>query len=103
MQSLTVLLKDKEESLRKSKELLRKSQQQGEESGKKMELDLTRQDLFEMNCNQVMLAPVRQGQELYDRLTNPKGYKIRSSIAVEKAKLEQEVQQLEQKVTELER
>lgn len=50
-----------------------------------------------------MLAPVRQGQELYDRLTNPKGYKIRSSIAVEKAKLEQELQQLEQKVTELER
>lgn len=40
MQSLTFLLKDKEESLRKSKELLRKSQQ-GEESGKKVELDLS--------------------------------------------------------------
>lgn len=53
MQSLTVLLKDKEESLRKSKELLRKSQQEGEESGKKMELDPSWQALFEMNCNQV--------------------------------------------------
>lgn len=50
-----------------------------------------------------MLAPVRQGQQLYDRLTNPKGYKVISSITVEKAKLEKEVQQLQQKITELER
>lgn len=50
-----------------------------------------------------MVAPVRQGQEISDRLTNPKGYKIRSSIAVEKANLEKEVQQQEQRITELER
>lgn len=51
----------------------------------------------------VVLAPVRQGQELYERLINPKGYKITSSIAMEKARLEEEVQQLQQKITELER
>lgn len=51
----------------------------------------------------LVLAAVQQGQELYDRLTNPKGYKISSSIALEKVKLEEEVQKLKQKVTELER
>lgn len=51
----------------------------------------------------VMLAPARQGQELYERLTNPKGYRVTSSIALEKARLETEVQQLQQKVAELER
>lgn len=43
----------------------------------------------------VVGAPVLQEQE-----TNPKAC---SSIAVEKASLEKEVQQLEQKITELER
>lgn len=40
LQKFKVLLKDKEESVRKLKELLRKSQQHGEESCKKMALDL---------------------------------------------------------------
>lgn len=39
-----VLLKEKEESVRKLKELLRKSQQHGEESCKEMVLDLSCQD-----------------------------------------------------------
>lgn len=39
-----VLLKEKEESVRKLKELLRKSQQHGEESCKKTVLDLSCQD-----------------------------------------------------------
>lgn len=44
---MTVILRDKEESLRKSKELLRRSQQE-EDSGEKMELDPIS---FEMSCD----------------------------------------------------
>lgn len=50
-----------------------------------------------------MLAPVLQGEDLHARLTNPRGLNIRSSIAAEKVKLEEEVQQLQLKITELER
>lgn len=45
IQKFKVLLKEKEESVRKLKELLRKSQQHGEESCKTMERDLSCQDL----------------------------------------------------------
>ncbi|XP_011609555.2 centromere-associated protein E isoform X4 [Takifugu rubripes] len=77
IQKFKVLLNTKEESVRKLKELLRKSQQHGEES-------------------------ILQGEDLHARLTNPKGLNIRTSIAAEKAKLEEEVQQLQLKISELE-
>ncbi|CAJ1077523.1 centromere-associated protein E isoform X5 [Xyrichtys novacula] len=74
---MTALLNGKEESLRKLKETLRKSQQQGEES-------------------------FLQGEDLHARLTNPKGSLITSSVLQEKAKLEEEVKQLHLKIAELE-
>uniref|UniRef100_A0A3P8RL84 Uncharacterized protein n=1 Tax=Amphiprion percula TaxID=161767 RepID=A0A3P8RL84_AMPPE len=76
IQRMTTLLNEKENSLRKLKETLRKSQQQGEES-------------------------FLQGKDLHARLTNPRGL-VTSSIQLEKAKLEEEVKELRLKITELE-
>ncbi|XP_071384535.1 centromere-associated protein E [Centroberyx affinis] len=77
IQKMTTLINIKEDSLRKLKETLRKSQQQGEES-------------------------FLQGEDLYARLTNPKGLVVQSSILLEKTKLEEEVKRLHVKITELE-
>ncbi|KAM7367519.1 hypothetical protein PAMP_013810 [Pampus punctatissimus] len=77
IQRMTTVLNEKEESLRKLKETLRKSQQQGEES-------------------------FLQGEDLHARLTNPRGLVIKSSILLEKTKLEEEVKRLQVKITELE-
>ncbi|XP_076613156.1 centromere-associated protein E [Chaetodon auriga] len=77
IQRMTILLNEKEVSLRKLKETLRKSQQQGEES-------------------------FLQGEDLHARLTNPRGLVIKSSIALEKTKLEEEIKQLQVKISELE-
>ncbi|XP_008275454.1 centromere-associated protein E [Stegastes partitus] len=74
---MTTLLNEKENSLRKLKETLRRSQQQGEES-------------------------FLQGKELHARLTNPRGLVIKSSIQLEKIKLEEEVKELRLKIIELE-
>ncbi|XP_023132106.2 centromere-associated protein E isoform X2 [Amphiprion ocellaris] len=76
IQRMTTLLNEKENSLRKLKETLRKSQQQGEES-------------------------FLQGKDLHARLTNPRGL-VTSSVQLEKAKLEEEVKELRLKITELE-
>ncbi|XP_035534959.1 centromere-associated protein E [Morone saxatilis] len=77
IQSLNTLVNEKEDSLRKLKETLRKLQQQGDDS-------------------------FLQGEDLHARLTNPRGLVIRSSIVLEKTKLEEEVKQLQLKITELE-
>ncbi|KAL7389116.1 hypothetical protein ABVT39_026772 [Epinephelus coioides] len=77
IQQMTTLMNQKEESLRKLKETLRKSQQEGEES-------------------------FLQGEDLHARLTNPRGLVIKSSVVLEKTKLEEEVKQLQLKITELE-
>ncbi|XP_070844021.1 centromere-associated protein E [Chaetodon trifascialis] len=77
IQRMTTLLNEKEVSLRKLKETLRKSQQQGEES-------------------------FLQGEDLHARLTNPRGLVIKSSIVLEKTKLEEEIKQLQLKISELE-
>ncbi|XP_041813994.1 centromere-associated protein E isoform X4 [Chelmon rostratus] len=76
IQRMTTLLNEKEGSLRKLKETLRKSQQQGEES-------------------------FLQGEDLHARLTNPRGLVIKSSIVLEKTKLEEETKQLQLKIAEL--
>ncbi|XP_071334449.1 centromere-associated protein E isoform X3 [Trachinotus anak] len=77
IQMMTTVLNEKEDSLRKLKETLRRSQQQGEES-------------------------FLQGEDLHAKLTNPRGLVIKSSILLEKTKLEEEVKQLQVKITELE-
>ncbi|XP_070705808.1 centromere-associated protein E [Pempheris klunzingeri] len=77
IQRMTTVLNEKEDSLRKLKEALRKSQQQGEES-------------------------FLQGEELHARLTNPRGLMIKSSILLEKTKLEEEVKRLQLRITQLE-
>ncbi|XP_028262364.1 centromere-associated protein E isoform X2 [Parambassis ranga] len=77
IQRMNTLLNEKEDSLRKLKETLRKSQQEGEES-------------------------FLQGEDLHARLTNPRGVLIKSSVLLEKTKLEEEVKQLQLKITELE-
>ncbi|XP_028460939.1 centromere-associated protein E isoform X5 [Perca flavescens] len=77
IQRMTTLLKEKEESLRKLKETLRRSQQQGEVS-------------------------ILQGEDLHARLTNPRGLGIKTSILQEKTKLEEEVKMLHMKIIELE-
>ncbi|XP_068565124.1 centromere-associated protein E [Cebidichthys violaceus] len=77
IQKMSTVLKEKEESVRKLKETLRKSQQEGEES-------------------------FLQGEDLHARLTNPRGLVIKTSILLEKTKLEEEVKQLQLKITELE-
>ncbi|XP_039638282.1 centromere-associated protein E isoform X3 [Perca fluviatilis] len=77
IQRMTTLLKEKEESLRKLKETLRRSQQQGEVS-------------------------ILQGEDLHARLTNPRGLGIKTSILQEKTKLEEEVKTLHMKIIELE-
>lgn len=51
----------------------------------------------------VMLNLVLQGEVIHARLTNPRGLIIQSSVGLEKTKLEEEVQQLQLKITELER
>lgn len=56
-----------------------------------------------INAVVVMLNSVLQGEDLHARLTNPRGLVIKSSIGLEKSKLEEEVQQLRLKITELER
>ncbi|XP_073334857.1 centromere-associated protein E [Pagrus major] len=77
IQRMTTLLNEKEDSLRKLKEALRKAQQQGEDS-------------------------FLQGEDLHARLTNPRGVVIKSSVMLEKTKLEEEIKQLRLKITELE-
>ncbi|KAK2856612.1 hypothetical protein Q5P01_005347 [Channa striata] len=77
IQRMTTLLNEKEYSLRKLKEALRKAQQQGEES-------------------------VLQGEDLHARLTKPRGSVVQSSLLLEKAKLEEEVKQLQLRKNELE-
>ncbi|XP_026174621.1 centromere-associated protein E isoform X2 [Mastacembelus armatus] len=77
IQRMTTVLKVKEDSLRKLKETLRKSQHQVEES-------------------------FMQGKDLHGRLTNPRSLLMKSSIQLEKTKLEEEVRHLQLKVTELE-
>ncbi|XP_069017651.1 centromere-associated protein E-like isoform X3 [Embiotoca jacksoni] len=72
VQTMTTLLSAKEASLRKLKETLRKSQQQGDES-------------------------FLQGKDLHTRLTHPRGLVMKSSVM-----LEMEVTQLQLKITELE-
>ncbi|XP_056150199.1 centromere-associated protein E [Lampris incognitus] len=74
---LTTLIDIKEDSLRRLKETLRKSQLKGEDS-------------------------FLQGEDLHDRLTHPKGRTIQSSVILEKNKLEEEVKQLRLKITEQE-
>lgn len=102
------MLTEKEESLRKLKEALRKSQQQGDESCKSLLTPST--DIFEslsptlvQNKPFLNLSAVLEGGELSSRLTNPKGMLIKSSVLLEKSKLEEEVQQLHLKITHLER
>ncbi|XP_037606177.1 centromere-associated protein E isoform X24 [Sebastes umbrosus] len=82
IQRMSMVLTEKEESLRKLKEILRRSQQQGEES-------------FVSN-------PVLQGEDLHARLTKPRGLMIESSTLLQKNKLEEEVKQLQLKITRLE-
>ncbi|KAM3861530.1 uncharacterized protein ACN63O_014984 [Diretmus argenteus] len=77
IQRLNTLLNVKEESLRKLKETLRKSQQQGDES-------------------------FLQGGDLYAKLTHPRDVTVQSSVLLEKTKLEEEVKQLQLKITQLE-
>lgn len=50
-----------------------------------------------------MLNSVLQGEVIHARLTNPRGLIFKSSVGLEKNKLEEEVQQLQLKITELER
>lgn len=50
-----------------------------------------------------MSNSVLQGEDLHARLTNPRGLVIKSSISLEKTKLEEEVTQLRLKITQLER
>ncbi|XP_034006458.1 centromere-associated protein E isoform X12 [Trematomus bernacchii] len=76
MQMMNTVLTEKDHSMRKLKQTLR-SQQQGEES-------------------------FLQGEDLHARLTNPRGLVIKSSVQLEKTKLEEEVKRLRLKVTELE-
>ncbi|PWA20048.1 hypothetical protein CCH79_00016061, partial [Gambusia affinis] len=76
MEKMKTVLSVKEESLRKLKQDLR-SQPQGEES-------------------------FLTGKELHARLTNPRGTMIQSSILLEKTKLEEEVNRLRLRITELE-
>ncbi|XP_069371191.1 centromere-associated protein E isoform X2 [Paralichthys olivaceus] len=77
IQKMSTVLAVKEESLRNLKETLRRLQQQGEES-------------------------FLQGEDLHTKLTNTRGLVIKSSILLDKAKLEEEVKQLYLKITELE-
>lgn len=53
--------------------------------------------------NAVMLNSVLQGEDLHARLTNPRGLVVKSSILLEKTKLEEEVKQLQLRITEMER
>lgn len=51
----------------------------------------------------VLLKSVLQGEDLHARLTNPRGVVTTSSVIMEKNKLEEEVRQLQLKITQLER
>ncbi|XP_030200947.1 centromere-associated protein E isoform X5 [Gadus morhua] len=76
VKSLSSLLNIKEESLRKLRETLRKSQKEQQES-------------------------FLQGEDLYCRLTHPEGSKVQTSGSLERSKLEEEIRLLQLKVTEL--
>ncbi|XP_034384093.1 centromere-associated protein E isoform X4 [Cyclopterus lumpus] len=77
IQKMSSLLSEKEEYVRKLKETLRKTQQEGEDS-------------------------FLQGEDLHARLTNPRGSVIKTSIQLENTKLEEEVKRLQLKISELE-
>lgn len=106
---MTTLLSEKEDSLRKLKETLRKTQQEGEESCQFTVFDvLLRQSALGLtpagdSRRAVVSNSVLQGEDLHARLTNPRGLVIKSSISLEKTKLEEEVMQLRLKITQLER
>lgn len=107
---MTALLREKEESLRKLKETLRKTQQEGEESCQFTVFDvLLRQSALalapagRLTGRAVVSNSVLQGEDLHARLTNPRGLLIKSSISLEKSKLEEEVTQLRLKTTQLDR
>ncbi|XP_059897316.1 centromere-associated protein E isoform X2 [Gadus macrocephalus] len=76
VKSLSSLLNIKEESLRKLRETLRKSQKEQQES-------------------------FLQGEDLYCRLTHPEGSNVQTSGSLERSKLEEEIRLLQLKVTEL--
>nr|XP_057920862.1 centromere-associated protein E isoform X2 [Doryrhamphus excisus] len=77
IQRMTVALNDKDRSMWRLKETLRTLQQRGEGS-------------------------FLQGEELHERLTNPRGLVVTSSVVMEKNKLEEEVKQLQLKIRHLE-
>ncbi|KAJ7994181.1 hypothetical protein DPEC_G00263250 [Dallia pectoralis] len=74
---LNAVLKHKEDALRTLKETLRKSQQEGEQS-------------------------FMEGEDLHARLIANRGRKVQSNILMEKDKLDEEVKDLQKKVSELE-
>ncbi|XP_028295948.1 centromere-associated protein E isoform X2 [Gouania willdenowi] len=77
IQRMNTLLSEKEASLRRLKETLRKSLPQGEDS-------------------------LLQGEDLHARLTNTRGLGVKSSILLEKTKLEEETKRLHVRISELE-
>ncbi|XP_053743680.1 centromere-associated protein E isoform X1 [Synchiropus splendidus] len=77
LQRMTTVLSTKEASLRKLRETLRQSHQEGEDS-------------------------FQQGKDLHARLVNPRGAVFTSSIQTDKVKLQEEVKRLKCRITELE-
>lgn len=97
------LLSIKEDSLRRLKEDLRRSQRRGEESCKTQDLVVVCRDFLTSNFWTVVVSSVLEGEVLHAKLVNPKGQVVQSSILLEKTKLEEEVKQLHLKITQLER
>ncbi|XP_061733136.1 centromere-associated protein E isoform X2 [Nerophis ophidion] len=77
IQKMTVVLHEKDRSVRRLKETLRTlQQQQGEQS-------------------------FLQGEDLHERLANPRGLVVKSSLVLEKTKLEEEKAKLQEEVKQL--
>lgn len=103
---MSTLLSYKEDSLRKLKETMRKSQQEGEKS---CEFAVSEELVWQpgrgggLASDPVVSNSVQEGKDIHAKLTNPKGWAITSSLSMEKKKLEEEVQQLHMKTVQLER
>jgi len=95
VKSLNCLLNIKEESLRKLREILRKSQQEQQESCKNLTPSSGQiSSSWQLRLTDVVTL-VLQGEALYGRLTNPRGSAVQTSGLLERAKLEQEVVELQ--------
>lgn len=107
VQKMSTLLRSKEDSLRKLKEKICKSQRDADKPGEfangpRFTRGLKEEDRS-FSSDPDLSNSVQQGKDSDTKVTNPRGWVTRSSFRVKEEHQEEEVQQLHIKIGQLER